>query len=160
VHQVCTGLNQPLSGFSRCTPLKFTRLSGVPPDCPVHQWSNDYFAQRSTTKADEQRYSALQCVVEIKAEVRSALDNEQELSGVAPDCPVPQEVNSANDRLLSNPNGWVTWRRTGQPTVPIRCALRQQPSPTASWWLRAINTPQPPQLQVSKSSKVFIQYKS
>jgi hypothetical protein len=35
-------------------------------------------------------------------------------------CPVPQEDNGANDRLLPNPNGWVMWRRTGQPTVPVR----------------------------------------
>jgi hypothetical protein len=55
----------------------------------------------------------------------------------------------------------LTWWRTEQPTVPVRwrtglsggapdcpvahrtvrCAHRQQPSPTACWWLRAINTP-------------------
>jgi hypothetical protein len=28
------------------------------------------------------------------------------------------------------------------------------------WWLRAINTPQPPPLQASKFSEVHIQYKS
>jgi hypothetical protein len=39
---------------------------------------------------------------------------------VALDCPVPQEDNGANGRLLSNPNGWVTWRRTGQSTGPVR----------------------------------------
>jgi hypothetical protein len=82
-------------------------------------------------------YSALQCA----AEVRGAPDSEQDLSGVAPDCPVPQEDNGGNGRLLPNSNGWVMWRRTGQPTVPVRCAHRQQPSPTAIWWLRAINTP-------------------
>jgi hypothetical protein len=46
---------------------------------------------------------------------------------VAPDCLVPQEDNNTNGRLLLNPNGWVTWRRTGQPTVHVQCALRQQP---------------------------------
>jgi hypothetical protein len=46
--------------------------------------------------------------------VRGALDSEQDLSDVAPDCPVPQEDNDANGRLLLNPNGWVTWQRTGQ----------------------------------------------
>jgi hypothetical protein len=37
----------------------------------------------------------------------------------------------------SNPNGWVTWmaHRT------VRCAHRQQPSPTASLVVGAINTP-------------------
>jgi hypothetical protein len=73
--------------------------------------------------------------------VRGSPDSEQDMSGVAPDCPVPQEDNGANGQLLQNPNGWVTWRRTRQPTVPVRCAHRQLLSPTASWWLRAINTP-------------------
>jgi hypothetical protein len=40
-----------------------------------------------------------------------------------------------------DPNGWVTWRRTRQPTVPVRCAHRQQPPQRLLWWLRAINTP-------------------
>jgi hypothetical protein len=44
---------------------------------------------------------------------------------------------SSNGQLLQNPNGWVTWlaHRT------VRCAHRQQPAPTAMWWLRAKNTP-------------------
>jgi hypothetical protein len=59
-------------------------------------------------------------------------------------CLVPLEDNASNGQLLPNPNGWVTWRRTGQCPVAhwtVRCAHRQQPSPTACWWLRAINTP-------------------
>jgi hypothetical protein len=107
----------------------------------VHHRSNDYFAQRSTAKAEEQMNSAQQCTAESECRVSGAPYNEQELSGVAPDCPVPQQDNSANDRLLPNPSGWVMWRRTGQSTRPVRCAHRQQPSPTACWWLRAINTP-------------------
>jgi hypothetical protein len=76
---------------------------------------------------------------------------------------VSQEDNDANGRLLLNPNGWVMWQRIEQCPVAhrtVRCAHQQQPSPTAYWWLRAINTPQPPQLQASKFSKVLIQYKS
>jgi hypothetical protein len=38
----------------------------------------------------------------------------------APDCPVPLEDKGANGQLLQNPNGWVTWRRTGQPTMLVR----------------------------------------
>jgi hypothetical protein len=71
-------------------------------------------------------------------------------------CPVPQEDNDANSRLFPNPNGWVTWRRTGHPIVPVRWRTgphRQQPSPTAIWWLRAINTPQPPPQQAPKHSE-------
>jgi hypothetical protein len=54
------------------------------------------------------------------AEVRGAPDSEQDMSGVAPDYPVPQEDNDINGRLLPNPSGWVTWRHTEQPIVPIR----------------------------------------
>jgi hypothetical protein len=65
-------------------------------------------------------YSALQCASEVRAEVRGTPDSEHDLSGVAPDCPVPQEDNGTNSGLLPNPNGWLTWRRTGQTTVPVR----------------------------------------
>jgi hypothetical protein len=75
--------------------------------------------------------------VEVRAVLRGAPDSEQCLSGTAPDCPVPLEDKASNGQKPPNPNGWVTWlaHRT------VRCAHRQQPSPTAMWWLRAINTP-------------------
>jgi hypothetical protein len=46
------------------------------------------------------------------------------LSGAAPDCPVPLEDKGSNDRLRSNPNGWMTWlaHRTasgGAPDSPV-----------------------------------------
>jgi hypothetical protein len=59
----------------------------------------------------------------------------------APDCPVPQGDKAPTVDFAPNPNGWVTWRRTGQPTVPVRCAHRQQPPQRLLWWLGAINTP-------------------
>jgi hypothetical protein len=81
-------------------------------------------ASRATANSRNGRlykgYSALQCAAEVRAEVRGASDSEQGMFGVAPDCPVPQEDNGANGRLLSNPNSWVMWRRTGQPTVHVR----------------------------------------
>jgi hypothetical protein len=128
----------------------------VSPDYPVHQRSNGYPAQRSTAKAWTQSYSARTVRAEVRAVVRDAPDNEQCLSGAAPDCPVPLEDKASNGQKLPNPNGWVTWlaHRT------IRCAHRQQPSPTAMWWLRVINTPQPPPLQASKFPALHIQYKS
>jgi hypothetical protein len=69
--------------------------------------------------------------------VRGAPDSENYLFGATPDCSVPLEDKAFNGRQRPNPNGWVTWlaHRT------VRCAHRQQPSPTAMWWLRAINTP-------------------
>jgi hypothetical protein len=126
------------------------------PDCPVHQRSNDYFAQRSHAKAKEQMNSVQLCAAESERGVSGAPNTEQCLSGTAPDCPVPLEDKASNDQKLQNPKGWVTWLAHWT----VRCAHRQQPSPTACWWLRAINTPQPPQLQVSKFSEFLIQYKS
>jgi hypothetical protein len=41
------------------------------------------------------------------------------MSDGAPDCPVPQEDKLSNGCLSQNPNGWVTWRHTGQSTVPV-----------------------------------------
>jgi hypothetical protein len=73
----------------------------------------------------------------VRAHSQCAPNNEQELSGAAPDCPVPLEDKASNGQMLQNPNGWVTWlaHRT------VWCAHRQQPAPTVVWWLRAINTP-------------------
>jgi hypothetical protein len=53
-------------------------------------------------------YSTLQCATEVRAEVRGAPDSEQDLSGVAPNCLVPQEDKASNGKLLQNPNDWVT----------------------------------------------------
>jgi hypothetical protein len=54
----------------------------------VHQRSNGYFAQQSTAKADDQMNSVQQCTAESERRVSDAPDNEQELSGVALDCPM------------------------------------------------------------------------
>jgi hypothetical protein len=65
------------------------------------------------------------------------------------DCPVHHRTirwPTCQKLQRSNPNGWVTWlaHRT------VRCAIRQQPSPTAILVVRAINTPQPPHFNASK----------
>jgi hypothetical protein len=128
----------------------------VPPECPVHQRSNDHFAQRSPAKAED---SEEQCAtVRGRAEppVRGAQDTEQCLSGAALDCPVPLEDKASNGQKLPNPNSWVTWLAHRA----VRCAHRQQPSPTAMCLLRAINTLQPPPLQASKFPALHIQHKS
>jgi hypothetical protein len=36
---------------------------------------------------------------------------------------MPQEDKGANDQLLQNSNGWVTWRRTEPSGVPIDSSL-------------------------------------
>jgi hypothetical protein len=52
------------------------------------------------------------------------------LSSVAPDCLVPQEDKASNGRPAPNPNGWVSWRRTG--TVPVWWRTRLSSAPIAS----------------------------
>jgi hypothetical protein len=78
------------------------------PDCPVHQRSNGYPAQRSTATDTLQHYSARTVHIEVRAAVRGAPDSEHFMSGASPDCPVPLEDKSSNGQKLSNPNGWVT----------------------------------------------------
>jgi hypothetical protein len=61
--------------------------------------------------------------------------------------------------------GDVAAHRTTYSACPVahrtvRCAHRQQPPQHLLWWLRAINIPQPPQLQESKISEHHIEYKS
>jgi hypothetical protein len=68
--------------------------------------------------------------------------SEQMVRG-APDCPVPHEDKASNGRPAPRPNGRMTWWRTGHCPVAhrtVRCAHRQQTSPTATIWLVAINT--------------------
>jgi hypothetical protein len=67
------------------------------------------------------------------------------------DCPVHHRTVRwplLSELQRSNPNGWVTWlaHRT------VRCAHRQQPLPTATLVVGAINTPQPPHFKASKFS--------
>jgi hypothetical protein len=68
----------------------------------------------------------------VTAEVRAGSPRGTGLSGVAPDYLVLQEDKASNGRPAPNPNGWVTWRRTGQGTVPIRWRTRLSCAPIAS----------------------------
>jgi hypothetical protein len=61
--------------------------------------------QRATVDSDSVN-SAAQCA----AEVRAA---KSEGTGLAPDCLVPQEDKAPTVDFAPNPNGWVTWWRTG-----------------------------------------------
>jgi hypothetical protein len=82
-------------------------------DCPVSQRATAI--QHATVNFDSGN-SVAQCT----AEVRAAKSEGTVLSGVAPDCPVPQEDKAPMVNFPPNPNSWVTWWRTGQRTVPIR----------------------------------------
>jgi hypothetical protein len=88
--------------------------------------------QRSTLQSE-------QCNLDVRAEGQRGIG----LSGVTPDCLVPHEDKASNGRPAPRPNDKMTWRRTGHCPVAhrtVRCAHRQQPSPTATIWLVAINT--------------------
>jgi hypothetical protein len=64
------------------------------------------------------------------------------------------EDKASNGRLLPNPTGWVTWRRTGQSTGPVRCAHRQQPSPNGLLVVEGYKYP-PPNHHNSKHSSLM-----
>jgi hypothetical protein len=109
------------------------------PDCPVHHrtvrctsGATTICAQRSTLTDEQYRRKS-----------QSSGQRGTGLSGVTPDCPVPHEDKASNGRPTSGPNEKMTWRRIGHCPVAhrtVRCAYRQQPSPTATIWLVAINT--------------------
>jgi hypothetical protein len=106
------------------------------PDCPVHQRSNGY--QRAMVDSDSEQYRTVNA-----AEVRAVGERGTGLSSVAPDCPVPHEDRASNGRPAPSPNDRMTWRHTRHCPVAhrtVRCAHRQQPSPTTTIWLVAINT--------------------
>jgi hypothetical protein len=65
-------------------------------------------------------------------EVRAAKSEGTGQSGVAPDCPVPQGDKAPTIDLAPNPNGWVTWRRTGQPTVYVQWRTGLSGAPIAN----------------------------
>jgi hypothetical protein len=139
----------------------------VPPDCPVHQWSNGYFVQWSPAKAEFQMNSAR------TVRIRAAQPSEAHRT-VNSTCPVQHRTVRCHKKSKlqrSNPNGWLMWLahrtvfggapdsvrwRTGLSGAPINSILPQQ----LNWWLKAINTPQPPPLQPSKHSQQCIEYKS
>jgi hypothetical protein len=109
------------------------------PDCLVHHQTvrcasgaTAICTQRSTLQSE-------QCNSDVRAEGQRGTG----LSCVAPDCPVPHEDKASNGRPAPSPNGRLTWRRTGRCPVAhrtVQCVHRQQPSPTATIWLVAINT--------------------
>jgi hypothetical protein len=113
----------------------------VPSDCPVSQQSNNSLRQRSTLQSAT-------VVNSVATESEAQKSERTGLSGVAPNCSVQLEDKDSNGRPAPNPNGWVTWRRTGQRTVPVRWRTGLSGAPIARsrhqriWkWLGAINTP-------------------
>jgi hypothetical protein len=124
--------------------------------------TNIVIAIQRNSRLQRTPFNATVCA-EVRAVVRGAPDSEQCLSGVAPDCPMPLKDKASNGQKLPNPNCWVMRlaHRTVSGGAPD-CLVRPSTAatPTACWWLRAINTPQPPPLQASKFPALHIQYKS
>jgi hypothetical protein len=88
----------------------------------------------------EQRSSARNCGL---CKVNSANQMSEQTVRGAPDCPVPHEDKASNGRPAPTLTKRMTWRRTGHCPVAhrtVRCTHRQQPSPTATFWLVDINT--------------------
>jgi hypothetical protein len=86
VHHVLTEMNQPLSGFHQALSVIIHRTVR----CTSGATANSRNGRLC------KGYSALQCATE----VRGAPDSEQDLSGVAPDCPMPHEDKASNGQLL------------------------------------------------------------
>jgi hypothetical protein len=97
----CTRSIQGWTSHSRVSPdaLRYNST-----DCLVWQRSNDYFAQRSTTKArwSDEQWGTVRA--ESEPQVRGTPDTEQCMSGAAPDCPVPLEDKASNSQKLQNPS--------------------------------------------------------
>jgi hypothetical protein len=119
----------------KATPLKFTGLSGVAPDCPVCQRSNGYSATVDSNgnlkSATVRRQFAQSQSRRLKAH-----------RTVNRTCPVHHRTVRW-PRLLelqrSNPNGWVTWlaHRTvsgGAPNCPVRPSTDSLPNGHFGGW--------------------------
>jgi hypothetical protein len=116
-----------------------TRLSGVTAEQRLFGATIDCTVPLTT----------LQFVAEVRVEVRGAPDNKQCQSGAALDRPMPPEVSAPTvDCVRTLTVGWCGWR-TGQ-----------QPTQTVVLVVEGYKYPQPPPLQPSKHSSLFIQYKS
>jgi hypothetical protein len=129
VSQAVALANWPLSSFLKATSLKFTRLSGVPPDCPVSQWCNGQL-RPTVNCADDGTVN--------RAEVRTATSKRTGLSGVPPDCPVLQEDRSPQLSTAPNPNGRLTWHSPDSEQCYIWCTIELSSVPIdskASQWL-------------------------
>jgi hypothetical protein len=79
-----------------------------------------------------------------KSEVRIAKSEHIGLSGVPPDCPVPQDDKGLQRSTSPNPNGLLTWHAPDSEQCHVRCitGLSGVPSTTTTRIVvGAINTP-------------------
>jgi hypothetical protein len=83
-----------------------------------------------------------------KLEVRAVKSERTRLSGVPPDCPVPQEDKGLQWSTAPNPNGLLMWRAPDNEQCHVWCTTRlfgvpvnSRVSQQMNWWVGAINTP-------------------
>jgi hypothetical protein len=93
------GKTQARSAIIHQTIWCATGLSGAPAD-------NDYPTRNG-------RLCKVNSAATMPRSVKAGSQRGTGLSGVAPDCPVAQEDKAPTVDRAPNPNGWVTWRRTG-----------------------------------------------
>jgi hypothetical protein len=119
----------------------------------VCQRSNDYLRQRSSAKATRTVNSA-------RLRAQSQSKRQKAHRTVNSGSPVHHRTvrwPTCQKLQRSNPNGWVTWlahRTVSVVHQTVRCAIRQQPSRTATLVVGDINTPQPPHFNASKFSAI------
>jgi hypothetical protein len=140
------GLNLKRSKELECAKNWCTGLSGVPPDSV--RCTRAVHSKPATLGKMEARSAIIHWIVwwasgamAIYAQ-RSTLTDEQcstvprqkseQWSQRAPNCPVSQEDKAPTVVRAPNPNGWVTWRRTGQGTVPVRWRIGLCGAPIAN----------------------------
>jgi hypothetical protein len=130
-----SGFWEPLSAIIHWTVRCGTGLSGVPAGATA------------TAPTVDCRMNSEQCGLRAQSQSR----RQKAHRTVNMTCPVHHRTvrwPHKSELQRSNPSGWVTWlaHRT------VRCALRQQSSPTTTLVVGAINTPQPPHFKASKFS--------
>jgi hypothetical protein len=134
---VCLGLaHRTVSGAPGCINSKLLSFA-----FPRHSSAIFHRTVRCTSGATT-ICAQLSTLTDVQCSTVSRQKSEQKVRG-APDCPVPHEDKASNGRPAPSPNDRVTWRRTGHCPLAhrtVRCGHRQQPSPTATIWLVAINT--------------------
>jgi hypothetical protein len=140
--------SRPLGFASHTNTVLLPKVSGAPGPYKVEPatlgktQARSSIIHRTVRCASGQRLSSVQRSTLTGATVQHSAQQKLKCrSQRAPDCPMPHEDKAPMVDIALNPNDWVTCHRTGQRTVPVWCAHRQQPPQQILWWLRAINTP-------------------
>jgi hypothetical protein len=137
-------------GKTQSSTTKIHRIVRCAPDCTVSQWSSSQrsnptglpHGQKPPEGQNLSGHKTVQCVPDFLGSVRS------------------------NGWLLQTPtDSWRGMHRTMNSAVSsahrtVWCARRQKAQPTTRIVVGAIHSPQPPPLNASKPSTLYIQYKS